>query len=66
MYENRRISRAGEAAQVDFGSGPKLPNPLTGQAASTWVFMMTPCYSRHQYAEIVWDPGVATWLECHQ
>jgi len=45
----------GEAAQVDFGSGPKLPDPVTGELTLTWVFIMTLCWSRHQYAEIVWD-----------
>lgn len=44
----------GEAAQVDFGSGPKLPDPITGELSSTWVFVMTLCWSRHQYAEVVW------------
>ena len=56
----------GEAAQVDFGSGPKLPDPVTGEETSTWVFIMTLCWSRHQYAEIVWDQKVPTWLGCHQ
>lgn len=56
----------GEAAQVDFGSGPKLPDPITGELRKTWFFLMTLCWSRHQYAEIVWDQKVATWLACHQ
>ena len=56
----------GEAAQVDFGTGPKLPDPVTGELVSTWVFVMTLCFSRHQYAEIVWDQRVPTWLACHQ
>lgn len=56
----------GEAVQVDFGSGPKLPDPMTGEATSTWIFVMTLCWSRHQYAEVVWDQKVATWLGCHQ
>ena len=56
----------GEAAQVDFGSGPKLPDPVTGEPTPTWVFIMTLCWSRHQYAEIVWDQKVPTWLGCHQ
>ena len=56
----------GEAAQVDFGSGPKLPDPVTGELVSTWFFVMTLCWSRHQYAELVWDQKVPTWLGCHQ
>lgn len=54
-----------EAAQVDFGSGPKLPCPETGEPRKTWIFVMTLCWSRHQYAEIVWDQSVRTWLGCH-
>jgi transposase len=56
----------GEAAQVDFGSGPKIPEPLTGELASSWVFVMTLAWSRHQYAEIVRNQTVATWLACHR
>jgi len=56
----------GEAAQVDFGSGPKLPDPETGELISSWFFVMTLCWSRHQYAEIVRDQTVATWLSCHR
>ena len=41
-----------EAAQVDFGAGPVLVHPVTGQPAKTWIFVMTLCFSRHQYAEI--------------
>lgn len=56
----------GEAAQVDFGTGPLLPDPVTGEPTKTWVFVMTLCWSRHQYAEIVWDQTVPTWQRCHQ
>jgi hypothetical protein len=27
---------------------------------------MTLCFSRHQYAEIVWRQDVQTWLACHR
>jgi hypothetical protein len=30
------------------------------------VFVMTLSYSRHQYAELVYDQTVATWLTCHR
>lgn len=56
----------GEAVQVDFGKGPDLPDPITGDPRSTWIFVMTLCWSRHQYVEIVWDQKRATWLGCHQ
>ena len=56
----------GDAAQVDFGAGPIVPHPLTGEALRPWIFVMTLCYSRHQYAEVVLDQTVATWLGCHR
>ncbi|MBU0481125.1 MAG: IS21 family transposase [Proteobacteria bacterium] len=56
----------GEVAQVDFGSGPKLIDPETGEVFSTWIFVMTLAFSRHQYAEVVLDQKVATWLGCHR
>ena len=56
----------GEAAQVDFGSGPMIPHPETGKLTRTHIFVMTLCDSRHMYAEIVWDQKVKTWLRCHR
>ena len=55
----------GEAAQVDFGAGPMLVHPA-GALRRTWAFVMTLCFSRHQYVEFVWDQTVATWLGCHR
>lgn len=61
-----RLSFApGEAAQVDFGAGPMLRHP-SGEMRRTWAFVMTQCFSRHQYVEFVWDQTVATWLGCHR
>jgi transposase len=55
-----------EAAQVDFGAGPLLFDPVLGRSRRTWAFVMTLCFSRHQYVEFVWDQTVATWLGCHR
>lgn len=55
-----------EAAQVDFGSGPVINDVHTGKPFKTWVFVMTLCWSRHQYAEVVRDQSIATWLGCHR
>ncbi len=55
-----------DAAQVDFGAGPPLPDPWTGKPRPTWIFVMTLAWSRHQYAEIVWNQKVGTWLACHR
>lgn len=56
----------GEAAQVDFGKGPRLYDHRIQQEADTWFFVMTLCWSRHQYAELVTHQDVETWLRCHQ
>jgi len=56
----------GQAAQVDFGKGPTIIDVYTGEILSTWFFVMTLAYSRHQYAEFVTDQTVATWLGCHR
>ena len=55
-----------EAIQVDFGAGPLLTDVYTGEIFKTWFFVMTLCWSRHQYAEFVRDQSVATWLSCHR
>ena len=56
----------GDAVQVDFGRGPELVDTRTGELGLSWVFVMTLCWSRHQYAAIVEDQTVWTWLACHR
>ena len=56
----------GQAAQVDFGKGPDIQDVFTGVVSKTWIFVMTLCFSRHTYAEIVFDQKTATWLACHR
>lgn len=55
----------GESAQIDFGQGPMIYNPDTGKKQKTWFFLMVLSFSRHMYAEIVWDQKVETWIGCH-
>lgn len=55
-----------EAAQVDFGKGPTITDAYTGEQIKTWIFVITLCFSRHMYAEIVTDQKVPTWLACHR
>ena len=56
----------GEAAQVDFGAGPLIADERTGELLKSWVFVMTLCHSRHQYAELIRRQDVETWLACHR
>ena len=56
----------GEEAQVDFGSAGKFVDPASGQLRVAYVFVMTLSYSRHQYAELVFDQRIPTWLGLHR
>jgi len=56
----------GEEAQVDFGSAGTLLDPIGSRPRRAWIFVMTLSYSRHQYAELVFDQKISTWLACHR
>ncbi len=56
----------GEEMQVDFGSAGQLFDPVSGRLRSAYVFVATLSYSRHQYAELVFDQKVPTWLALHR
>lgn len=56
----------GEEAQVDFGSVGQLYDPRQGRPRQAYVFVATLCYSRHQYAELVFDQKISTWIACHR
>ena len=55
----------GSEAQVDFGYAGRHLDPITGQLRKSWVFVMVLSWSRHSYAEVVFDQRVETWLLCH-
>jgi transposase len=57
---------AGEEMQVDFGSVGSLYDPSSGQIRTAYVFVATLSYSRHQYAELVFDQKVITWIGLHR
>lgn len=56
----------GEEMQVDFGHVGQLYDPARGRLRSAYVFVATLSYSRHQYAEIVFDQKIPTWLALHR
>ena len=56
---------AGEVAQVDFGYAGKRYDPDRGVLRKCWVFVMTLAFSRHMYADLVFDQKVGTWLDLH-
>ena len=59
-------SQAGEDLQVDFGSVGQLFDPVSGRIRTAYAFVATLCYSRHQYAELVFDQKVTTWISLHR
>ena len=56
----------GAEAQVDFGDAGLALDPTSGQARKSWVFVLVLSWSRHTYAELVFDQRVETWLLCHR
>lgn len=56
----------GEVAQVDFGYLGYVLDEERHVLRKAWAFIMTLAWSRHQYAEIVFDQTITTWLLCHQ
>ena len=56
----------GEEAQVDFGFAGQFLDPESGRVRRAWVFVMTLSCSRHQYAELVFEQTIETWLRLHR
>lgn len=56
---------AGEVAQVDFVYAGKRYDPQRGVLRKCWLFVMTLCFSRRMYCELVFDQKVETWLALH-
>ncbi|RPJ45366.1 MAG: IS21 family transposase, partial [Chloroflexi bacterium] len=56
----------GEEMQVDFGTVGPLYDPESGKIRTAYVFVATLSYSRHQYAELVFDQKVVTWIALHR
>jgi transposase len=56
----------GDEAQVDFGFGGLYRDPEADRLRRAWVFVMMLSCSRHQYAELVFDQSLATWLRLHR
>jgi len=60
------VTKPGEIAQVDFGYVGKLMCPEMRVLRRAWVFVMVLGYSRHMYAEVVFDQKTETWLALHE
>lgn len=62
----RVVTAPGEEAQVDFGPVGKLFDPQSRRLRTAYAFVATLCYSRHQYAELVFDQKATTWIALHR
>ncbi len=56
---------AGEIAQVDFGYAGKRYDKRRGVLRKSWVFVMTLCFSRRMFCELVFDQKIETWVRLH-
>ena len=56
----------GEEAQVDYGEGPMVRHPQTGQYRRTRLFVLTLGYSRKAVRLVVWRSSTQIWAELHE
>jgi transposase len=55
----------GQVAQVDFGYAGPMWDPDTKTLRRAWVFVMVLGFSRHLFAQLVFDQKAETWLRLH-
>lgn len=55
----------GHVAQVDFGDVGKLYDRATRVLRRAYVFVMVLGYSRHMFAQLVFDQSTETWVRLH-
>src|SRR5205814_1136387 len=56
----------GEEAQVDYGTGPMVRDPLSGKYRRTRLFVMTLGYSRKCIRFLVFRSSTQVWAELHE
>jgi transposase len=56
----------GEESQVDYGDGPMVRHPQTGQYRRTRLFVLTLGYSRKSIRLLVWHSSAQVWAELHE
>lgn len=60
------VTEPGQEAQVDYGEGPMVRHPETGQYRRTRLFVMTLGCSRKSVRLLVWKSSAKTWSELHE
>jgi transposase len=56
----------GEEAQVDYGTGPMVRDPLTGKYRRTRLFVLTLGHSRKAVRLLVFRSSTRVWAELHE
>jgi transposase len=56
----------GEEAQVDYGTGPMVRDPLSGKYRRTRLFVMTLAYSRKAVRLLTFRSSSRVWAELHE
>ncbi len=60
------VTAPGEEAQVDWGTGPTVRDPATGQYRRTRLFVFTLGCSRKSVRFVAWKSGQRVWTELHE
>ena len=60
------VTAPGEEAQVDYGTGPMVRDPLIGKYRRTRLFVMTLGYSRKSVRLLVFRSSSRTWADLHE
>jgi transposase len=59
-------TRPGEEAQVDYGDGPMVRDPVSGKYKRTRLFCLTLGCSRKSVRLLTWKSSTQTWAELHE
>jgi transposase len=60
------VTPPGEEAQVDYGAGPMVRDPHSGQYRRTRLFVMTLGHSRKSVRLLVFQSSTQTWAQLHE
>jgi len=60
------ITPPGEEAQVDYGTGPLVRDPVTGKYRRTRLFVLTLGFSRKCVRLLCFQSSTRTWAELHE
>jgi len=60
------LTAPGEEAQVDYGSGPMVRHPQSGNYRRTRLFVLTLGYSRKSVRLLTWRSSARVWAELHE